>query len=206
MASVSKFEAEKLLDGLIEGKVNAINKINDLLKKEKEAAPRSWATSRIEVIFNSKRRSRGLVFATFSFWRLSDGLRMKMYLCPTCRNPLPQSNVATSFCKSCHKVVDLEKEAAGEIVYRTPMQNLAEQLYKMFVKLGSSAELAISYPGSRDIRKIEQIIIEKGATYGDDLTRVRQDRTLVEYPLERIIKDLSTGADPVKVFRAFLEA
>lgn len=184
--------------------------LDALLKTQKHAK------YKIELFFGKARSLHKPTPGIVSFWesgsKLHGGGDAKIYFCPgkmrrvnDCEAVIPEAANISSlhFCVKCSrswKGVDV----IGEIVANLTMRDWATVLLRYYVRLDHNADLYLKH-AKEDIRTIAMIeqAKERGGEY---LARVRNKRALHIYPLNRIIKDTSAGADLYGRFVAFLTA
>ena len=193
----------------------------DTLKKRQAAfdallKDEGKAKYKIEILFKHTRRSHGLSFGALSIWesgtKLHGGGDTKMYWCPAkdmktsdCSGIIPDASNGYGHlvCPDCKKVWAGE-QVYGEIMYNLDADKWSLVLLKHYIRLGHNADIYLKYP-KHDLRVASRLEQAK-QLMGEKLAKVRKDRQQYIYPLARIIKDVSAGADLQTRFRAFLTA
>lgn len=184
--------------------------LDSLLKTQKHAK------YKIELFFG---RARSLTKPTpgiVSFWesgsKLHGGGDAKVYFCPgkmrrvnECESIIPEAaNIAAlHFCPKCGRSWK-GADVIGEHIANLTMKDWARVLLYYYVRLDHNADLYLKH-AKEDIRTMAMIEQAKSKG-GDYLAKVRDKRALHIYPLSRIIKDTSAGADLYGRFVAFLTA
>lgn len=108
-----------------------------------------------------------------------------------------------AICQHC-KSMTASKNLTGQVFARLRPPQWARLLTRMFYRLEGSADIVLALmPG--DLRQATAEERDKERR-GEVLDKVRLQRLRVIYPLDRIIKDTSAGADLERRIRAFLEA
>jgi len=193
----------------------------DILKKrmlamDKLLAEQKVAKYKIEVMFSIRRSGRAPYAGALSLWesgaKLHGGGDVKMYFCPSeafgkgpCQGLIGGSaqGYGHLVCPDC-KVVWKGSQVHGEVMACLTTDNWSRLIYKHFVRLGHNADIYMKAPRA-DIRAASHI--EQAKQYmGEKLQGARQKRQVVIYPLRNIVKDTSTGADPLKRFKALLSS
>lgn len=123
----------------------------------------------------------------------------------TCGKPLSIQFISAgkAVCQHC-KTMLKSQDLTGQVFARLHGQQWARLLTRMFYRLEGSADLVLCVmPGDLRQATAEERVKEHR---GEVLDHVRLRRVRVVYPLDRIIKDTSAGADLERRIRAFLEA
>lgn len=183
----------------------------DLLLAEKKTAK-----YKIEIFFSEKRTGRGHYPGILSIWesgnRLHGGGDTKMYECPgkalgrsSCTGFIPDASNGYGFlvCPRC-QVVWKGEDVIGERLARLNSRGWAELVLQFYVRLDHNADIYLKYP-REDLRVAAKREQEK-QWMGEKLSKVRGRRVRYIYPLNRIVKDCSAGADILGRFYAFLTA
>jgi hypothetical protein len=140
----------------------------------------------------------------------TDNFAMFSAVCPHCRRESfldPDSK--TFHVREVRKRGDNPAELAkmpiivGQKVFKMTPPKLAELIYKVWMELGSNADIYLKYHPS-DIRY--SVADDKGAKISDRLTQGRATRGKLIYPLKNILKDTAAGADVQKRFLAMITA
>lgn len=174
------------------------------------------AKYKIELFFGKARSMHNPTPGIMSFWesgsRFHGGGDTKIYQCPgkskgvnNCTSFIPDSGNASAilFCPKCGtnwKGTDV----IGERIARLSMQNWALILLRHFVLLENNADIYLKH--AHDDIRTKTMIEQAKQKGGELLAKVRNKRALYIYPLARIIKDTSNGADLYGRFHAFLTA
>lgn len=171
------------------------------------------AKFKIEIMCGSDRSVekpfRGSIVIFRSGTALHGGGDEVVYPCvdPLCPGFIPpeliMSAVRKAGCPKCQKIwnQDQLKEMFLAIL---PAQKWAYVLSRFFIRLGHDADLYLK-GAPIDIRK--NTALEKEKDHGGvQLAVARTHRQPVIYPLDRIYKDLSNGADLEARFRSFVTA
>lgn len=193
--------------------VEKMKALDSLLEAEK-----ALAKYKLEVLFDEERSFHRPFGGLVTWWesgnKLHGGGDSKMYLCPGqdrrkngCESLIPDSATGANFvvCPSCGQLWRGE-EIFGEVYYRLPVDKWADVLLKWFLELDMNADIRLKY-AREDIRKLSSLEQEK--QYGGELLgRLRSSvqRSTATYPLNRIILDVSAGADLRGRILAFLKA
>lgn len=174
------------------------------------------AKYKIEVMFRHTRRSTGLIDGMLSIWesgtKLSGEGDSKVYFCPQrslkkgeCEAILP--DVSNGFghlvCPSCGSRWN-EDQVFGEIFFKLPYEKWAEVLVRYYARTGHNADVYLKYP-KHDVRKIAANEQAKQLG-GEQYNKLRTEKVLYIYRLERIIKDTSAGSTLYDRFKALLTA
>jgi hypothetical protein len=181
-----------------------------------EVEKRRAAKFKIDLIFGKgfstqKPSAGGVVFLESGRALHGEG-DVKLYLCPGRHLKITDCEAFISsaaqgaeqaVCVKCGKIWKSE-ELIGEVFYKLSPPKWAEVLAGWFRKLDSQADVRIIYPPD-DIRALAAIEQEKPRG-GDLLDPARTRRATRVYPLENIMKDLSTGADLTTRMLAFVRA
>lgn len=179
-------------------------------------ATQKHAKYKVELFFGKARSLYKPTPGIISFWesgaKLHGGGDAKIYICPgkklgknDCEAIIPEAANVSSFhfCVRC-KSTWRGKDVIGEIVANLTMQNWAKVLLYYYIRLDHNADLYLKH-AKDDIRTTA--MLEQARQRGAEaLNKVRNRRAVHIYPLARIIKDTSTGADPLGRFTAFLTA
>lgn len=184
--------------------------LDELLKDRKHAK------YKIELFFGKARSMTKPTPGIMSFWesgsKLHGGGDAKIYFCPgkmrginECSAVIPEAANVSSlhFCPTCRKSWQ-GKLVIGEVVANWTMRHWANALLYYYTRLDHNADIYLKH-AREDIRTVAMIeqARQKG---GEFLNRVRSRRALHIYPLNRIIKDTSAGADLSGRIYAFLTA
>lgn len=174
------------------------------------------AKYKIEVMFRHSRRSTGLIDGMLSIWesgtKLSGEGDAKVYFCPSkelgrgeCQAILP--DVSNGFghlvCPKCGQSWK-DSEVYGEVFFKLPYEKWAEVLVTYYARTGHNADIYLKYP-KHDVRVIAAKEQEKQLK-GDQYNKLRSEKVLYIYRLERIIKDTSSGSSLYDRFKALLTA
>lgn len=177
------------------------------------------AKYKLEIAFSNSRSLlqpfAGLVSAWSNGGFLHGGGDEAIYFCPakinrsgvtqTCGSPITIQFVSGRFavCEKCKQATD-PKRLVGQFFARLSIQSWATLISRMFRALECNADIRIGVmPG--DLR----VATEQEAARdlrGDKLDGLRGNREWVAYPLSRIVKDTSNGAELQGRIRAFLSA
>jgi hypothetical protein len=184
--------------------------MDKLLKDETKAK------YKIELFFGEARSTAKPTPGILSFWesgsRFHGGGDTKIYQCPgkslrlsTCESFIPDSGNASAilFCPKCGTSWK-GPDVIGERLARLSMQNWAHVLLRYFVLLEHNADMYLKH--ARDDIRTKAMIEQAKQKGGEVLAKVRNKRALTIYPLGRIVKDTSNGADLYGRFYAFLTA
>lgn len=171
---------------------------------------------KIELFFSRARSLWQPTPGAMSFWesgsKLHGGGDAKIYLCPgkklgksDCSSFILDAGNASShlYCNKCRTMWKGE-EVIGEHMAVLTMKKWAEVFLYYYVRLEHDADLVIKYSPD-DIRTVTMLEQAKSMG-GEALEKVRGKRARGVYPLNRIIKDTSAGADLLGRFHAFLTA
>ncbi len=187
----------------------AVKERLDAMKKVFEASEVK-ASYKIDIEFKARHDKMGVTKGVMTFWEngryLTGRGDAKLYLCADvkCRAPVPGvfEGGGQYVCPKCKQAFPAH-EMAGELIFGLTMQNWAIALHKVFKALDMDADIYIKC-NDEDIRIATDIEMhaDKG---GELLDRARVYRRWM-YPLQRIVKDTSSGADLLKLFYACLTA
>ncbi len=174
------------------------------------------AKYKIEVMFRSVRRSTGLIDGLLSIWESGTKLNgegdAKVYFCPskelkvgTCEAIIPDTSNGFGHlvCPACGGRWK-ESEVWGEAFFKLPTEKWAEVLVRYYARAGHNADIYLKYP-RHDVRKIAMKEQERQLG-GEQYAKLRSEKVLYIYRLERIIKDTSAGAALYDRFKALLNA
>ena len=191
------------------------------LEKKREAFDKlleenKKAKYKIEVMFRHSRRSTGLIDGILSIWesgtKLSGEGDAKVYFCPsktlrkgTCEAILP--DVSNGFghlvCPNCGMRWK-DDEVFGEVFFKLPYEKWAEVLVTYYARTGHNSDIYLKYP-KHDVRVIASKEQEKQLG-GEQYAKLRSEKVLYIYRLDRIIKDTSSGSTLYDRFKALLTA
>lgn len=184
-----------------------------MLAMDKLLASQKKAKYKIELFFGEARSMNKAIPGAISFWesgtKLHGGGDTKVYFCPgkmTKRNeceaviPFAFNGYGFLVCPNC-KTTWKGKDVIGEVFGRHTMRDWSTLMLKYFARLHHNCDLYLKHAPT-DIRSMAALEQER-ARGGDMLNRARK-RALHVYPLARIIKDTSAGADLLTRFYAFL--
>jgi len=173
------------------------------------------AKYKLEVMFTEQRSMHapfaGVVAAWSNGGHFNGGGDETIYFCPvetapgrTCGGVITGAFLggSTALCEKCRtasKPIDL----VGQFFARLTFQHWAMTLNNMFRLLGGDADLRVGLM-SGDIRRATTELMQKD--HGKALTKLREDRKWVVYPLQSIIRDTASGSDVEKRIRAFISA
>jgi hypothetical protein len=181
-------------------------------------AEKKRATYKLEVMFNDERSFHKPFGGTVTWWesgtKLHGGGDAKIYLCPGkerkgngCEAFLLDKATGLNFivCGACGSLWRGD-QVFGEVYYKLPMEKWADVLLSWFRRLGLDADIRIKY--ARDDIRSAAMGEQERMRGGELLQNARSDerRSSSIYPLERIIKDTSAGADLHSRILAFLRA
>ena len=182
---------------------------------DKLLAEHQKAKYKIELMFGREYRPNTAYPGAISFWesgaKLHGGGDTKVYMCPArklkksdCNGIIPDASQGYGFlvCPDC-KEVWKGGQVDGEIFARLHTAKWADLLYQYFVWLGHNADIYVKRP-RRDIRSAAGA--EQERSRGGEVLAGARKREVFIYPLKNIIREVSTGADPVKRFKALLSA
>jgi len=174
------------------------------------------AKYKLEIMFERKRSIVAPTFGIMSFWesgtKLHGGGDTRVYICAgkaqkksDCEAFIPDASTGYGHlvCPECRTVWQ-GPEVTGEIGARLTMQNWAVLLHKYFMRMGGNADIYMKYP-KHDIRVLASVEQQKQLG-GEELAKLRRDQQRCIYPLKNILKDVSSGADLLTKFYAFLKA
>ena len=177
------------------------------------------AKYKLEIAFSGNRSMlqpfAGLVSAWSNGGFLHGGGDEAIYFCPaktevrgmtqTCGAPITLQFVSgrVAICERCKKAHD-PKKLVGQFFARLPMSTWATLITRLFRDLGCNTDIRIGIMRG-DLRTATEAGTNR-TILGDQLELVRDRREWVAYPLNRIIKDTSAGADLQGRIRAFLSA
>lgn len=158
---------------------------------------------------------------TLLVWFCDGSTEAMVYSCPYCDKVFPPDYTLTCQagdglvaadslpywrCPGCERVVH-DGDMRTNLSFRLTPQNLAVTLAYWFEKCDRQATLRIRrFKSSSTFRSAME---ELGTTkYQDRLRQARSQKSQewVVYPLSRITKDLSSGADPVHTIEGFVKA
>lgn len=174
------------------------------------------AKYKLEVMFRHTRRSTGLIDGMLSVWesgtKISGEGDAKVYFCPAkelnrgdCTAILPDrsNGFGHLVCPSCGQTWK-DDQVYGEIFFKLPYEKWAEVLVKYYARTGHNADIYLKYP-KHDVRAIAAKEQEKQLK-GEQYDKLRSEKVLYIYRLERIIKDTSSGSTLYDRFKALLTA
>ena len=187
-----------------------IKALDELLKTTKHAK------YKIELFFGKARSLTQPTPGIMSFWesgaKLHGGGDAKVYFCPgkylhinDCETIIPEAANVSSlhFCPKCGRTWK-GKQVIGEQLANLSMKNWARVILHYFIRLEHNADIYLKHAPD-DIRTVA--MLEQARNRGGEaLARVRGKRAVHSYPLNRLIKDTSAGADLLGRFTAFLTA
>lgn len=173
------------------------------------------AKYKLEVMFTEQRSMHapfaGVVAAWSNGGHFNGGGDEIIYFCPvetapgrTCGGVITGAFLGgtTALCEKC-RTASRPIDLVGQFFARLPFQHWAATLNNMFRLLGGDADLRVGLMKG-DIRKATVELAPKD--HGAALTRLREDRQWVVYPLQSIIRDTASGSDVEKRIRAFISA
>lgn len=174
------------------------------------------AKYKLEVMFTHERSAHraypGIVSVLSNGGALHGGGDEAVYLCPArleggrgCNSPMDLKFLGkrVAVCPACHAVHE-PKNLTGQVFARLTHQNWAVLLLRIFQILNGDADIRIGVVKA-DMRESAIAAIHR-RIHGDRVDKIRREREWVIYPLESIVRDLSTGGDIFTRIRAFLEA
>lgn len=182
------------------------------------------AKYKIELTFGHARVANGDNWGLVKVWesgsKLHGGGDQLMFVCTDTSEPNPQKRSGcgnfisaddvlsppsldargnpfggVAFCRHCRKQVTAAKLGDEYRVHGT-YQKIADLLASMFRKLNSNADIYIKYHTS-DVRYLAMV-------RRDGPDKARKLKGMHIYPLDRIVRDTSAGADLALRFKAFL--
>ncbi len=205
------------------------------VKKQRELESKK-AKYKIEIMYSRHRSSRtnvpssGGLFLWESGKRLHGGGDQKMYWCgyEACGMPFSEDNFGYmhAICPHCMKELMLDPDSrrtqveyirrnnlqmknldripfvVGEKMFNLKPPKLAELLEKTWHQLNGLADVYLKY-SPHEIRYDKK---DTSISIVDNLNRVRMQRQPVIYPLDRILKDITAGADLRGRFLAMITA
>lgn len=188
----------------------------ETLKKLLYADKKVKAKYKIEIFFGKARSLLKSTPGAISFWesgsKLHGGGDAKLYICPgstlrqnNCEAFIPDVNHGLTFlvCPHCGCKWTPD-QVHGEILANLTMKQWAQALGRYFTRLEMDCDIYLKHAPD-DIRSVAAAEQERQRK-GELLTNARDRRIRAThiYPLHNIIKDLSSGADPLVRFHAFL--
>jgi hypothetical protein len=187
-----------------------IKALDELLKTTKHAK------YKIELFFGKARSLNHPTPGIMSFWesgsKLHGGGDAKVYICPgkffkvsQCESVIPEAAVMSGlhFCSTCKRTWK-SKQVIGEQLANLTMRDWAKVILHYFIILEHNADIYLKHSHD-DIRTVAMQEQAKSRG-GEALAKVRGRRAVHIYPLNRIVKDTSAGADVLGRFVAFLTA
>lgn len=192
------------------------NKVDVLAKVLKDNKIR--AKYKLELIFGKARSLHRPTPGIVTFWengtKLHGGGDVKLYLCPgkrlkvnDCEKLIPElaNEQGTLVCPACGQIWKGEA-VIGELMYNLPMQKWADVIYTHFRHLEYHCDIYLKHAPA-DIRSVALAQKEKATFKGSEtLDKTRAIRARHIYPLQNIIKDVSSGSDLLRRIHTFLVA
>lgn len=171
------------------------------------------ATYKIELNFEKGRSVNKPFAGSLVVWRsgsaLGGGGDEIMYPCPDdrCIGFIPPELISAiaqkAGCPKCQKLWH-QNQLMEMRLFKLPVHSWSVVVTKYFIRLNHDADIYIkTHPIDIRSQTLKEQMRDRG---GEELLAARMGRIPVIYPLDRIFKDLSAGADLEKRFRAFLEA
>lgn len=210
-------ESEALYKSLNQSDLGDISDAEQaLVSKKMEAldkffAKRLDAKYKVEVLFGKERSTwkpcAGALSIYLSGTKLHGGGDEKLYLCPRkdCGGVIfPNERLGgTVMCRKC-EVMQAENDLVGELLFRLTPKDWAHVILKYYVKLDHNADIYLKYHPT-DIRYKAAMEIARNRG-GEEINKARKNRGLHIYPLNRIVRDVSNGADLYDRFLSFITA
>lgn len=214
LADTNLVELDEREKAAVQARMAAVDKLF-------QSAPR--AKYKLEIHFHDQRSTWkpffGIMYYLLSGDKLHGGGDSKVYLCANdaCHgviNPPEHTIVDISenadptapakvLCPKCDRVF-LAKDLWGERVLRLTSSDWARAIYNNFMYLESNADVVV-LSHHANLQKQTRLEIERNA--GSELVNAaRRVRHKLVYPLKNIIQDVSTGADLVNRFHAFVNS
>ncbi len=200
--------------------INSFVKKAAALKKLLDDDEKARAKYKLEVHFGKARRVHGVAPTpgSLSFWangaKFHGGGDEKLYLChgkslqrstSTALIHDAYNSGAGAVCPACGTIWR-QDDLIGELMFNLPMRKWADVLYTYYRLCEYNCDIYLKFAPS-DIRSTALAQAQKATWAGTqalDNSRARRAKSL--YPLRNIIKDISSGADLLGRFYAFLVA
>ena len=185
-----------------------------MLALDKLLAEQKKAKYKIELFLGSKRSTKNPTPGALSFWEsgsmLHGGGDAKIYFCAgkekgvnNCDKPIPFAFNGYGFlvCPACQKTWK-GADVVGEVLGRHSMRQWAELIYKYYARLEHNCDIYVKH-ALDDIRTVAQEE-QLRRRDGELLSKARNKRALVIYPLKNQIIDVAGGADLAQRFFVML--